>query len=90
MKNTEYTPVLHFISSFQSSSYKHYKIQLSFLLFLIFYYFLHQKITFYKKFQNFIQRYLKNIFVTNFPLLMNSPKPLPPPPSPPSLTAIIY
>ena len=50
--------VLHFISSFEST-YKRHKIQLPFHLFLVI---LDQQISFFTKFQNFIQPYLKKYF----------------------------
>ena len=52
------------------------KIWLPVLLFLVVWHqFLHQEILFFTTFQSLIQNYLKKNFVTNFPFLMDSPKP---------------
>ena len=64
MKNTEYTPVLHFLSSFEGASYKNYEMQLPlqllFYLFLVvFYQLLHQQILFFTNFRtpfNLVQK----------------------------------
>ena len=50
----------------EGTSAKSYKIQLPVLLFLVSHQFLYQQISFFTTFQNFIQHYLKKIFVTNF------------------------
>ena len=56
---------LHF-KFWEDTSVKSYKIQLPVLLFLVSHQFLYQQISFFTTFQNFIQHYLKKIFVTNF------------------------
>ena len=58
MQNT-YTPVLHFPSGFEGASYKKYKIQLPFLLFIfVLHHILHQ---------------LADINYKKYPILTDSP-----------------
>ena len=64
--NEKYKPVLHFILSFEDTSYKNYKIQLPFILFLVVLISCYiSKYCFFANFQNFKQHYLKKYFRQN-------------------------